>query len=123
MFTEENITNLPTPPIKYQGSNPLCKIDVNVAKVEEKIKKLDRNKSQGPDNLHPRVLKETQEETAPYLCDIYQSSLKCSNAFSDWKLQNIAPLFKKASKDNPANYRLVALPSVPEKILGVNNSR
>ena len=38
-------------------------------------------------------------------------------AVLDWKLQNVAPLFKKGSKDKPENHRPVSLTSVPGKIL------
>ena len=117
VFTNENTSNIPTVPIKYEGSNPLSEINITTSKVKEKIGKLDRNKSQGPDNFHPRVLKETQDEVAIHLCEIYQPSLDSSKAVKDWKLQNTAPLFKKGAKDNPANYRPVALTSVPGKIL------
>ena len=38
-------------------------------------------------------------------------------AVNDWKDQNIAPVFKKRSKDEPGIYRPVILTSVPRKIL------
>ena len=57
VFTEENVSNMPTVQIRYQGSNPLNEINITLAKVKEKLKKLNQNKSQGPDNFHPRVLK------------------------------------------------------------------
>ena len=117
VYTEENMSNMPIVQSRYQGSNPLSEINITPAKVREKIKKLNQNKSQGPDNFHPRVIKETLDEITLHLCDIYQSSLESSKVVSDWKLQNTTPLFKKGAKDNPANYRPVALTSVPGKIL------
>ena len=117
VFTKEDISNMPSVPMVYQGSNPLSELDITIAKVKEKIRKLDRNKAQGPDNFHPRILKETLDEIAPHLSDIYRSSLEHSKVVSDWKSQNTMPLFKKGAKDNPTNYRPVALTSVPGKIM------
>ena len=35
----------------------------------------------------------------------------------DWRIANVVPLFKKGSRDNPGNYRLVSLTSVVDKVL------
>ena len=69
------------------------------------------NKSAGPDGFYPRVIKETEEETAPHFCNIFRTSLEQRKAVRDWKLQNISPLFKKGSKDDPGNYRPISLTS------------
>ena len=38
-------------------------------------------------------------------------------AFTDWLLANIAPVFKKGSRSDPANYRPISLTSVSCKIM------
>ena len=101
----------------YRGNNPLRKIEITVDKVKMKLKKLNSNKSAGPDGFYPRVIKETEEETAPHFCNIFRTSLEQRKAVRDWKLQNISPLFKKGSKDDPGNYRPISLTSVPGKML------
>ena len=117
VYTEEDTSEIPIIPIVYRGNNPLRKIEITVNKVKMKLKKLNSNKSAGPDGFYPRVIKETEEETAPHFCNIFRTSLEQRKAVRDWKLQNISPLFKKGSKDDPGNYRPISLSSVPGKML------
>ena len=117
VYTKENISEIPEVPIVYKGNNPLRKIEVTEDKVKRKIKKLNPSKSQGPDSFHPRVIKETEAEITPHLCNIYKTSLEQRKVVTDWKIQNIAPIHKKGSKDEPGNYRPISLTSVPGKIL------
>ena len=117
VYTEEDTSEIPIVPIVYRGNNPLRKIEITVDKVKMKLKKLNSNKSAGPDGFYPRVIKETEEETAPHFCNIFRTSLEQRKAVRDWKLQNISPLFKKGSKDDPGNYRPISLTSVPGKML------
>ena len=117
VYTEEDLQNMPTAPAVYQGNEPLCKVNLTIERVHEKIRKLDPNKSPGPDEFYPREIKEVEDEIAPHLYDVYKASLEQSEAVLDWKLQNIAPLFKKGSKNKPGNHRPVSLTSVPGKML------
>ena len=117
VYTIEDLQDIPRVPIFYRGMEPLRKIKITVERVREKIRKLNACKSPGPDGLYPREIKEVGNEIAPHFCDIYKSSMEQKRAVADWKLQNITPLFKKGSKDNPGNYRPVSLTSVPGKML------
>ena len=63
------------------------------------------------------MIKELVEEISPHFCEIYIASLQQRKAVVDWKRQNIAPIFKKGSKNVPGNYRPISLTSVPGKIL------
>ena len=89
VYTEEDTSEIPIVPIVYRGNNPLRKIEITVDKVKMKLKKLNSNKSAGPDGFYPRVIKETEEETAPHFCNIFRTSLEQRKAVKDWKLQNI----------------------------------
>ena len=58
------------------------------------LKDLNPNKSPGPDNLGPRVLKELAEDIAPILLMISRRSLN-TEVPEDWRTANVTPVYKK----------------------------
>ena len=90
---------------------------VTVEQVQDLLMKLHVQKSMGPDDTHPRVLKEMADVVAELLSIIFEKSWLSGEVPSDWKKGNIPPIFKKGRKEDLGNYRSVSLTSVPGKIM------
>ena len=71
----------------------------------------------GPDELHPRVLKELAIELDPAFNHLFQQSIDTGEIRKEWSLANICPLFKKSDGSLACNYRPVSLTCVPCKLL------
>ncbi|KAK4813675.1 hypothetical protein QYF61_019568 [Mycteria americana] len=87
------------------------------AMVSDLLHHLDTHTSMGPDEIHPRVLKELADVLTKPLSIIYQQSWLTGEVPADWRLANVTPIFKKGRKEDPGNYRPVSLTSVPGKLM------
>ena len=93
--------------------------DIVVTKegVTKLLKGLNPSKALGPDELHPRVLKELATELGPVFAHLFQQSIDKGEIPKEWSLANICPLFKKGDRSLASNYRPVSLTCVPCKLL------
>ena len=93
-------------------------IDVTKEINSKKIIELNTNKSPGPDNMHPRVVKELSLVIVNPSYYIYNLSIKTGKIPSAWKLGSISAIYKnKGSKHCVENYRPISLSSIACKIL------
>ena len=71
--------------------------DIVVTKegVTKLLKGLNPTKALGPDELHPRVLKELATELGPTFAHLFQQSIVSGDIPKEWTLANISPLYKK----------------------------
>ncbi|KFP30298.1 RNA-directed DNA polymerase from mobile element jockey, partial [Colius striatus] len=76
----------------------------------------DVHKSMGQDLVHPRMLRELADMLTKSLSIIYQQSWLTGEVPSDWKSDDITPIYKKGPKDDLGNYRPVSLTSVSGKL-------
>ena len=70
---------------------------------------LNISKARGPDEISPKILKELSNELTPIMTYFFQQTMDKSTLSKDWTTANICPLYKKADRSIPANYRPVSL--------------
>ena len=78
---------------------------------------LNNNKSPGPDNIGPRLIKETQQSILDPLLHIINLSFS-SGVFPDLlKIAKVVPIYRKEDRSLMSNYRPISLLNVFSKLI------
>jgi len=83
-------------------------IEFNASTEKKKLMNLKKDKSPGPDGIHPMLLHSNADMIAKPLADIFSASFEQGKIPADWRKANVSPIHKKGRKDNSNNYRLVS---------------
>jgi hypothetical protein len=89
---------------------------LTLSTVERALKKLNIDKSAGPDGVPPLFLKNCVIALAIPITFLFNSSLECGVFPSLWKTGNITPIFKKGDKADIANYRPICIQNTIAKL-------
>ena len=113
-FSHEDLNAIPLSPKTISKMRDIC---ITTQGIHKLLNGLTPSKSAGPDEIHPRILKESATQVAPVLKFIFEKSLRTCELPEDWRVANICPIFKKGNRANPSHYRPVSLTSVVCKVL------
>src|SRR3989442_876372 len=119
VFTVENLNSVPTPIEMFSGNSDQTLANIHVTEdiVLAKLNKINVNKCQGSDQVHPKLLYELRNEIVKPLTKQFKLSLQLGIVRQDWRQADVAPLHKKGSREKPENYRPVSLTSIVGKLL------
>ena len=96
---------------------PLESLLITEEQVSKAIDHIKASKSQGPDNIHPKLIKETKSAIKKPLKILFTKSLEEEKIPAIWKKANVTAIFKKGEKSKAENYRPISLTSVPGKLM------
>ena len=98
VFTSEDTKNLPE--FNYNNFNNIPQLEtcsITLKEMEEAISNLNANKSPGPDNFHPKLLKLCSKSLSIPFKLLFDNTIHEGCIPSDWKLR-LGPFLKKAIK-------------------------
>ena len=114
MFTDEDLQSLPSFE-SVINNGELASVTCSPEKVSALLSELKQNKSPGPDEIHPMILKKCSRTLSHSLCELFNMSFAQGVVPDQWKQADIVPLHKKGPKDRE-NYRPVSLTSIVSKV-------
>jgi hypothetical protein len=119
VYVNEDTSNIPLfePTNNEKVNEQIINIKISEEDVFKMIKSLKEDKSPGPDQVHPKVLRETEENWSYPISLIFQRSSASGELPEEWKKANITSVFKKGGRSDVKNYRPVSLTSIVCKMM------
>jgi len=111
VFTDESLKNIPSLGDRSNGSHLDC-ISITYDDVLNELNRLKTNKSCGPDNCHPRLLKEVKDGLILPLYLLFAKSLQDGVLPSCWKDTTITAIHKNGNRKLASNYHPISLTSI-----------
>ncbi len=105
------------PKLIYSAISRMQHFTISAEDVHQQLINLNPRKSEGADEMHPRILTSLAGYLATPLDKLFNNSLETGIIPVEWKSSIICPIYKKGSKHDVANYRPIFLTSVACKIL------
>ena len=116
VFTQEPDDDLPD--FERRTDTVINELHITKSMVINQIQKLQASKSLGPDEIHPKMLKELVNYVAEPLAIIMNKTLEEGVLPEDWKVAHVTPIYKnKGAKNLAVNYRPVSLTSIVCKMM------
>ncbi|KAG5454452.1 Ras- protein Rab-8A [Clonorchis sinensis] len=96
---------------------PLTDLVFTVEDIRQLLHKINPFCALGPDEVHPRILKETSYTLATHFHLLFRQSLDEGHLPSVWKEAIVTPIYKTGDRLSPGSYRPISLTSVPCKVM------
>jgi len=85
--------------------------------MKSRLEKLREDKSPDDDDFSPRLLTMISDETALPVTILFNQSMIEGDVPFDWKSDDVMPIFKKESINQPENFQPVSLTSQLSKVM------
>jgi hypothetical protein len=110
--------HLSSKPEEKVCTEQLAEFTITKEAVEKKLTKLNPYKSPGPDQLHPRILKEMATHLSEAIATLFSLSISSGRLPAVWRNANVTPIYKnKGDRHEAKNYRPISLTCILCKIL------
>ncbi len=104
------------PQLNYSAISRMQHFTISAEDVHRQLINLNLRKSEGADEIHPKILTSLARYMAANLAKLFNNSLETLFLAGiipvEWKSSTLCPIYNKGSKSYVANYRLIYLTSV-----------